>query len=151
MDPPVDLLDEPNFSIRSVIQKPRWWNNFTDLARKEKTVILHHTPQQLQKQCRRYYWNTKQRCTRKEVLSVRALIELQIWHLELPYFHSYFNWPWKLKGIPREKQIALGNIRMTISARTCCICLTYLFENSNPFDTSALITSITELCNLYYV
>ena len=57
----------------------------------------------------------------------------------------------KLKGIPREKQIALATFRMTIQLVLVAYVLTYVFENSNPFYTIALIASITTFAifNIY--
>ncbi|MBL3199249.1 iron export ABC transporter permease subunit FetB, partial [Klebsiella pneumoniae] len=55
------------------------------------------------------------------------------------------------KVIPREKHIALSTFSMTIQLVLVAYVLTYVFENSNPFYTIALITSITTFAifNIY--
>lgn len=83
---------------------------------------------------------------------MKGVIELQIWQLAAAYiFILILIGLVKLKGIPREKQIALATFRMTIQLVLVAYVLTYVFENSNPFYTIALITSITTFAifNIY--
>lgn len=46
----------------------------------------------------------------------------------------------KSKGIPREREIALGTFRMTIQLIFTGYILSYVFENSNPYATILIIT-----------
>lgn len=83
---------------------------------------------------------------------MKGVIELQIWQLAAAYiFILILIGLVKLKGIPREKQITIATLRMTIQLVLVAYVLTYIFENSNPFYTIALITSITTFAifNIY--
>ncbi|MHB0803320.1 ABC transporter permease, partial [Bacillus thuringiensis] len=83
---------------------------------------------------------------------MKGVIELQIWQLAAAYiFILILIGLVKLKGIPREKQITIATFRMTIQLVLVAYVLTYVFENSNPFYTIALITSITTFAifNIY--
>ena len=67
------------------------------------------------------------------------------------YFHSYFNRAREIKRDTSRKTNRARNVPYDDSARTRCLCPTYVFENSNPFYTIALITSITTFAifNIY--
>ncbi|MDM5157068.1 iron export ABC transporter permease subunit FetB [Bacillus sp. DX1.1] len=83
---------------------------------------------------------------------MKGVIELQIWQLAAAYiFIIILIGLVKLKGIPREKQITIATLRMTIQLVLVAYILTYIFENSNPFYTIAIITSITTFAifNIY--
>ncbi|WP_254610164.1 MULTISPECIES: ABC transporter permease [unclassified Bacillus (in: firmicutes)] len=83
---------------------------------------------------------------------LKGVIELQIWQLAAAYiFIIVLIGLVKLKGIPREKQITIATFRMTIQLVLIAYVLTYIFENSNPFYTIAIITSITTFAifNIY--
>ncbi len=68
------------------------------------------------------------------------VIELQIWQMAAAYvFIVIVLFIVKLRGIPREKEIILSSIRMTLQLILTGYILVYLFDNSNPFLTIIVI------------
>ena len=153
MDPPVYLLDEPTSALDSDTER-RVMKQFTTLAReKNKTVIFITHSQQLPEEIADDIIEISKAngATRKEAPQLKGVIELQIWQLAAAYIFILILITVKLKGIPREKQIALATFRMTIQLVLVAYVLTYVFENSNPFYTIALITSITTFAILIFI
>lgn len=64
------------------------------------------------------------------------VIDLQIWQLAAAYiFIVILLFLVRLRGIPREKEIIISSIRMTLQLILTGYILIYLFDNSNPFLT----------------
>ena len=83
---------------------------------------------------------------------MKGVIELQIWQLAAAYiFILILIGLVKLKGIPREKQITIATLRMTIQLVLVAYVLTYIFENRESVLYNSLITSITTFAifNIY--
>lgn len=73
------------------------------------------------------------------------VLELQIWQISAAYiFVVILLFIVKLKGIPREKEIFISAIRMTLQLIITGYILTYIFNNDHPIYT-ILIISIMEL------
>ena len=153
MDPPVYLLDEPTSALDSDTER-RVMKQFTMLAKKEKQSSSSHTHNSFQKKLQTILLRLVKQTVQLErkCSQLKGVIELQIWQLAAAYiFILILIGLVKLKGIPREKQIALATFRMTIQLVLVAYVLTYVFENSNPFYTIALITSITTFAILIFI
>ena len=152
MDPPVYLLDEPTSALDSDTER-RYETIYYTGKRKEKQLSSSHTHNNFQKKLRTILLRLVKQTVQLErkCSQLKGVIELQIWQLVTIYFHSYFNWTCKIKRHTSRKQIALATFRMTIQLVLVAYVLTYVFENSNPFYTIALITSITTFAifNIY--
>lgn len=71
---------------------------------------------------------------------MKGIITLQIWQLSAAYIFilillGLVRW----MGIPREKEITIATIRMTLQLVLVAYILTYVFDNSNPFYTILII------------
>lgn len=154
MDPPVYLLDEPTSALDSDTER-RVMKQFTILAReKKKPLSSSRTRNNFQKKLQTILLKLVKQTVQleRECSQLKGVIELQIWQLAAAYiFILILIGLVRLKGIPREKQIAIATFRMTIQLVLVAYVLTYIFENSNPFYTIALITSITTFAifNIY--
>lgn len=67
---------------------------------------------------------------------MKGVIELQIWQLGAAYIFiiiliGLVRWI----GIPREKEITIATLRMTIQLVLVAYVLTYIFDHKNPFST----------------
>lgn len=117
MDPPVYLLDEPTSALDSDTEQ-RVMKQFTTLAReKKKQLSSSHTHNNFQKKLRTILLRLVKQTVQLErkCSQLKSVIELQIWQLAAAYiFILILIGLVKLKGIPREKQIALATFRMTI-------------------------------------
>ncbi len=79
------------------------------------------------------------------------IISLQIWQLASAYiFIVLLLLIVKLRGIPREKEIIIASIRMTLQLVLTGYILMYLFENSNPVIT-VLVIVIMEVFAVYNI
>jgi len=68
------------------------------------------------------------------------VIHLQLWQMIAAYiFVIILLFIVRRKGIPREKEIILSTVRMTIQLILTGYILVYLFENSHPFFTVFII------------
>ncbi|WP_416828533.1 ABC transporter permease [Ectobacillus polymachus] len=72
---------------------------------------------------------------------MKGIITLQIWQLSAAYIFilillGLVRW----MGIPREKEITIATIRMTVQLVLVAYILTYVFDNSNPFYTILIIS-----------
>ena len=117
MDPPVYLLDEPTSALDSDTER-HVMKQFTELARKKKKQLSSsHTHNNFQKKLQTTLLRLVKQTVQLErkCSLLKGVIELQIWQLAAAYiFILILIGLVKLKGIPREKQIALATFRMTI-------------------------------------
>ena len=117
MDPPVYLLDEPTSALDSDTER-RVMKQFTMLAKeKKKQSSSSHTHNSFQKKLQTILLRLVKQTVQLErkCSQLKGVIELQIWQLAAAYiFILILIGLVKLKGIPREKQIALATFRMTI-------------------------------------
>jgi len=77
------------------------------------------------------------------------IIEIQIWQIAAAYiFVLILLFIVRIKGIPREKEILISSIRMTLQLVLAGYILTYIFENSNPLFTIIFI-AVMEIFAIY--
>lgn len=82
---------------------------------------------------------------------MQGSIELQIWQLTAAYiFVLLLLVIVKLKGIPREKEILISSIRMTIQLVLVGYILAYVFEHRHPLYT-LVITAIMLVFSIYNI
>lgn len=74
---------------------------------------------------------------------MNGVIDLQLWQLIAAYiFVLILMVIVKLKGIPREKEILLSSVRMTIQLILTGYILVYLFNTSSPFYTIFILVAM---------
>lgn len=79
------------------------------------------------------------------------VLDLQIWQLSAAYiFILILLCIVRLRGIPREKEILISSVRMTLQLILTGYILMYLFDNSNPFLT-ILVIVIMEAFAVYNI
>lgn len=79
------------------------------------------------------------------------VIDLQIWQVASAYiFILVLLLIVKLKGIPREKEIIISSIRMTLQLILTGYILLYLFDNINPFIT-VFVIGIMEIFAIFNI
>ncbi len=82
---------------------------------------------------------------------MKSVIELGFWQMFAAYlFVVILMIIVKIKGIPREKEVLLSSIRMTLQLIIAGFILVYLFENPSPFYTLAILI-IMEVFAVYNV
>lgn len=80
-----------------------------------------------------------------------GIITLQVWQLVAAYiFVIILMFIVKLKGIPREKEILLASIRMTLQLILTGYILVYVFSNPSPWYT-LLILGVMEAFAVYTI
>lgn len=83
---------------------------------------------------------------------MEGIIHLQIWQMAAAYvFVVLLLIIVKTKGIPREKEILLSTVRMSLQLVLTGYILVYIFDNSNPFYTllAILIMEVFAVYNIY--
>jgi putative ABC transport system permease protein len=74
---------------------------------------------------------------------MEGIIQLQIWQLAAAYiFVVILMLIVKIKGIPREKEIVLSTVRMTLQLILTGFILVYLFENPHPLYVLLAISAM---------
>lgn len=80
-----------------------------------------------------------------------TIINLQIWQLIAAYiFVLILMIIVKLKGIPREKEILIASIRMTLQLVLTGYLLVYVFNSPSPFYTTLILIAM-ELFSIYNI
>jgi putative ABC transport system permease protein len=80
---------------------------------------------------------------------MKEIIDLSFWQLLAAYvFVLILILIVKIKRIPREKEILLGTVRMTIQLILAGYILVYLFENTHPLLTPILHLHYASICYL---
>jgi len=79
------------------------------------------------------------------------MIELQLWQVVAAYaFVILLLLIVRLKGIPREKEILISSVRMTLQLILIGYLLTYIFENPSPVY-SVIILAVMEMFSIYTI
>jgi len=74
---------------------------------------------------------------------VKGVIDLQIWQMIAAYvFVLVLLIIVKLKGIPREKEILISSVRMTLQLILTGYILVYLFNNNHPLYTLVILAAM---------
>lgn len=82
---------------------------------------------------------------------MKGVIDLQMWQMAAAYiFVIILLFIVRIKGIPREKEILVSTVRMTLQLILTGYILVYLFDNSHPLFT-LLVIGIMEVFAVYNI